>query len=209
MIKSFLNKKHIISSVVATMLLSGCFGGTSEEKEVKNTKTITENVQDIKDSSKEIASQVVQNTKSQTSQIVEKVQDKASDVADNVKETTSKVVEKAKDTASDVATNVKETTVIVVEKTTEKIEEVLPSSTPAIDTTKLYSKCIACHGTNGEKIALGKSKIIKDMSQDDFIAALQGYQNGTYGGSMKGVMGGQVKGLSEDEIKALASHIIK
>lgn len=198
MIKSFLNKKHIISTVVATILLSGCFGDNTEEKEAPSTKTITENVQDIKDSSKEIASKVVEQTKSQTTQIVEKAQDTVSDVADNVKETTTNVVEKAQDVAA--------TTVAVA---TEKLEEVLPPNEPSIDATKLYAKCIACHGTNGEKVALGKSKIIKDMSQEDFIAAMTGYQNGTYGGSMKGVMGGQVKGLNEAEIKALASHIIK
>lgn len=48
-----------------------------------------------------------------------------------------------------------------------------------------YAKCVACHGANGEKVALGKSKIIKDMTKEDFVASLKGYQDGTYGGAQK------------------------
>ncbi|OCL82683.1 c-type cytochrome [Arcobacter porcinus] len=72
-----------------------------------------------------------------------------------------------------------------------------------------YAKCVACHGANGEKVALGKSKIIKDMSKEDFIASLKGYQDGTYGGPMKAMMTGQVKGMSEDTMKELADLIVK
>jgi len=72
-----------------------------------------------------------------------------------------------------------------------------------------YSKCIGCHGANGEKKALGKSKVIKDMSKAEIEASLLGYQNGTYGGQMKGLMIGQVKSLSADDIKAIANKIGK
>jgi len=30
-----------------------------------------------------------------------------------------------------------------------------------------YDKCVTCHGANGEKAAMGKSKIIKDMTKAD------------------------------------------
>lgn len=73
----------------------------------------------------------------------------------------------------------------------------------------LYKKCIACHGAQGEKVALGKSKIIKDMSKEDFIASMKGYQDGTYGGPMKTVMLGQVKNLSDADIQKLADYIVK
>lgn len=73
----------------------------------------------------------------------------------------------------------------------------------------LYKKCAGCHGQNGEKKALGKSKIIKDMTNEDIVNALEGYQDGSYGGSMKGVMLGQVKGLSIEEIQTIANHIVK
>ena len=72
-----------------------------------------------------------------------------------------------------------------------------------------YAKCVACHGANGEKAALGKSKIIKDMSKADFVAAMKGYQDGTYGGAQKALMAGQVKGLTEADINAMADLIIK
>ena len=72
-----------------------------------------------------------------------------------------------------------------------------------------YAKCVACHGANGEKVALGKSKIIKDMPKSEFIAAMKGYKDGTYGGAMKGVMKGQVAGLSDADIEAIANQITK
>ena len=72
-----------------------------------------------------------------------------------------------------------------------------------------YAKCVACHGANGEKVALGKSKIIKDMSKEDFVASLKGYQDGTYGAAQKALMVGQVKGMTEDTMKEIAELIIK
>jgi cytochrome c len=72
-----------------------------------------------------------------------------------------------------------------------------------------YAKCAGCHGANGEKAALGKSKIIKDMPKAEFVAALKGYQDGTYGGAMKGLMAGQVKGLDDAAIQAIADQIAK
>ena len=72
-----------------------------------------------------------------------------------------------------------------------------------------YAKCVSCHGANGEKVALGKSKIIKDMTKQEIIDAMVGYQNGTYGGPMKGLMAGQVKALSQADIEAIANQIGK
>ena len=72
-----------------------------------------------------------------------------------------------------------------------------------------YAKCVGCHGANGEKAAMGKSKIIKDMSKADFIAAMKGYKDGSYGGPMKGLMKGQVSSLSDADIEAIANQIAK
>ncbi len=72
-----------------------------------------------------------------------------------------------------------------------------------------YAKCVTCHGANGEKVALGKSKIIKDMTKADFVASLKGYQNGTYGGAQKSIMVLQVKGMSEATMNEIADLIIK
>lgn len=72
-----------------------------------------------------------------------------------------------------------------------------------------YAKCVTCHGANGEKVALGKSKIIKDMTKQEFIDAMKGYQNGTYGGAQKVLMVAQVKGLNDADIEAIADQIAK
>ena len=72
-----------------------------------------------------------------------------------------------------------------------------------------YAKCAGCHGADGGKSALGKSKVIKDMSKADFVASLKGYQDGSYGGPMKGLMKGQVASLSDADIQAIADKITK
>lgn len=72
-----------------------------------------------------------------------------------------------------------------------------------------FKACSGCHGKTGEKHALGKSKIIKDLSKQDIVAALNGYKNGTYGGSMKAVMKGQVSRLDEKKIDDISDFIGK
>ena len=72
-----------------------------------------------------------------------------------------------------------------------------------------YKKCAGCHGVKGEKPALGKSKVIKDMTKKEIADAMVGYQNGSYGGPMKGLMMGQAKQLSKDDIEAIANNIGK
>ena len=67
--------------------------------------------------------------------------------------------------------------------------------------------CAGCHGQHFEKHAMGKSKIVKDMSKADILVALKGYKDGTYGGAMKGLMKGQVAALSDADMKAMAEMI--
>ena len=62
--------------------------------------------------------------------------------------------------------------------------------------------CKACHGQNFEKAALGKSKIVANMTKQEVTDSLVGYKNGTYGGPMKGVMKGQVAKYSEADLSA-------
>jgi cytochrome c553 len=71
----------------------------------------------------------------------------------------------------------------------------------------LYSKCASCHGSVGEKKALGKSKVINEMTKEGLVIALKGYKDGSYGGAMKGLMKGQVSKLTDDDISTLAAHI--
>lgn len=79
----------------------------------------------------------------------------------------------------------------------------------AADGAAVFKKCAACHGPTGEKVALGKSKVLKEMSQADIVAAIKGYKDGTYGGTMKALMKGQVATLSDADIEAIATHIGK
>jgi len=69
--------------------------------------------------------------------------------------------------------------------------------------------CAACHGLNFEKHALGKSKIVANLSHSEISTALKGYKAGTFGGSMKTVMNGQVARYSNDELDAFAQTIGK
>ena len=69
--------------------------------------------------------------------------------------------------------------------------------------------CLGCHGANFEKAAMGKSKIVKDMTKEEIIASLKGYKDGTYGGPMKAMMAGQVKSLDDAAIEAMAAEIKK
>jgi cytochrome c553 len=77
------------------------------------------------------------------------------------------------------------------------------------DGAALYKACEKCHGPQGEKEALGgKSQVINQMSRADFIAALKGYQAGTYGGKTKSLMTAPVKGMTEAQMQQIADHIL-
>jgi len=70
--------------------------------------------------------------------------------------------------------------------------------------------CTGCHGKNFEKKAMNVSKVVKDMSKADIIAAMKGYKDGTYGGAMKGIMKGQASKFADDAaLEALADEIKK
>jgi cytochrome c-type protein NapB len=69
--------------------------------------------------------------------------------------------------------------------------------------------CAACHGADWSKKAMGKSKVVSEMTHADIAAALKGYKDGTYGGPMKGVMKGQVARYSDADLEAFAQTIGK
>ncbi len=71
------------------------------------------------------------------------------------------------------------------------------------------ASCTACHGASFEKKALGKSKVVSDMTHAEIATALKGYKDGSYGGPMKGVMKGQVAKYSDAELDAYAQTIGK
>ena len=62
--------------------------------------------------------------------------------------------------------------------------------------------CKGCHGMNFEKKALGKSKVVSEMTKAEVSASLIGYKDGSYGGPMKGVMKGQVARYSDADLSS-------
>jgi cytochrome c553 len=101
----------------------------------------------------------------------------------------------------------KTTTIITKTVKSLVIAGAIIGSSVLADGGTLYKKCAGCHGVNGEKVALGKSKIIANMSEAELNTAMNGYKDGSYGGPMKGLMKGQVAKLSADEIASLATYI--
>ncbi|MRI84159.1 MAG: cytochrome C [Nitratiruptor sp.] len=78
------------------------------------------------------------------------------------------------------------------------------------DGATLYKKCAGCHGPHGEKKALGKSAIIKDMSKEEIYKALLEYKAGKRNvAGMGPLMKGQVANMSDEELKAIAEYIGK
>ena len=68
-------------------------------------------------------------------------------------------------------------------------------------------KCASCHGQSGEKIALSKSQVITGWKKERSVSALKGYQDGSYGSSMKAIMKGQVSALNDEQIEAVSEYI--
>lgn len=85
----------------------------------------------------------------------------------------------------------------------------LSSAMFASSAANLYSsKCASCHGTKGEKKALGKSDVINKMSVAKLTTLLKGYKTGKENlHGMGALMKGQVANLSDSEIKNLATYI--
>ena len=72
----------------------------------------------------------------------------------------------------------------------------------------LYAhKCASCHGLTAQKMALNRSQVIAGWDETKITEILKGYQNGTYGSSMKGIMQGQVSTLDDKEIELLSLYI--
>ncbi len=92
---------------------------------------------------------------------------------------------------------------VAEEKTEAPAAEAAPAATAEVNT----AACIGCHGASFEKKAMGVSKVVKDMSKADITTSLNGYKDGSYGGSMKALMKGQVATLDDAGIEAIANQI--
>jgi len=91
--------------------------------------------------------------------------------------------------------------------------ETTTPSTPTssnVSGKEIYAKCAGCHGANGEKLALGKSKRIAGVNKEVLLYQLEQYKNGDldqYG--MGQLMKGQVAGLSHRELELVSEYVSK
>ena len=123
-------------------------------------------------------------------------------------ETISEQVQKVSVKVLKETKKVAQKTVVSIDKVLDRPKKTIEEKVN-IDAKALFVKCSSCHGVNGDKKALNKSQIIKGWSVTRLTDAINGYKDGSYGGSMKGVMKPQVNKLSNDEIKALSEYISK
>jgi len=73
--------------------------------------------------------------------------------------------------------------------------------TPAVLLADM-DRCVSCHGVDFEVKALGVSKVVKGMSEQQIKASLDGYKNGK-GGPMKELMMSEVNvGVDTDAMAA-------
>jgi cytochrome c553 len=71
---------------------------------------------------------------------------------------------------------------------------------PIQNSSLKLESCLSCHGHNFEKSALGKSKVVANMTKTEVTAALIGYKHGNYGGSMRHMMENHVKMYTDKEL---------
>lgn len=69
--------------------------------------------------------------------------------------------------------------------------------------------CAACHGANMERKAppvTPETLVVSEMTVQEIVDALKGYQDGSYGRATAGIMKGQVARLSDEDIQAIAEE---
>jgi cytochrome c553 len=198
----------IALSVVLALFLVAC-SDSSESSSAK--KEINKQVEESANVVSKSAQDVVAKTKEATAVVVEQAKVVTKESLKQVQETTQKVVTEVKKASAQAVEDVAHSTAEMATKVEAKAKEVTKEAStvakPTIDGKVVFTKCVGCHGGHGERKALGKSQIIKGWEASKVVAALHGYKDGSYGGSMKGVMKSQISKLSEEEIQAVAKYI--
>lgn len=67
--------------------------------------------------------------------------------------------------------------------------------------------CKQCHGLHWEKEALGKSKDVSNMTNEEVKVALLGYKDGSYGGIMKNIMKNHLKDFDTKDLIEISQKI--
>lgn len=215
-----INNKFLLSVAVAAVIFTGCGedkqSTTTQEAAPAPVKVETpKEVKKVEETTTQKVTATVDTVAKKVEQIAQKVQEKApatiEAAAQKVDEVTTVVMESApeavKEKLAEAQKVVADVAAPVVAAAAPVIEAVKEAAAPKIDGAALYSKCAGCHGASAEKVALGKSKVIKGWDATTIADSLKGYKAGTYGGAMKGIMKGQVASMSDAEIDALSAHI--
>lgn len=185
-------------SIALAFFIVGCSSEAPKEEKVVEEKKVevvaeksaTEQASDKIGEAKDI---MVNHAKEVKDELQAEASDKVEEVKTDITSKMTAATESVKETASEAADTVK-----------DKVAEV---ESATIDAELLWNKCASCHGGMGERAALGKSAVIRNWSSKQVEHALLGYQDGTYGRTMKAMMTSQVKGLSAAEIKAISKYI--
>ena len=76
------------------------------------------------------------------------------------------------------------------------------------DGAAAFGSCAGCHGTKGEKVAMGKSAVIGGQDAAKTLEQLKGYKAGTLDThGMGGLMKTKVAALDDATLKELADYI--
>ncbi len=174
-----------------------------EPKKVEVQKVIAKTKEKVKEIAKTISS-VTDNKE------VKKVTQKISKALDSITAPTTKAESKESATKDTTAKQVDDLQNVAAGLMAGFGAGVAKPKKSSVDAVALFkSKCSSCHGAKAGKKALGKSEIISKWDSQKIADALNGYKNGTFGGSMKAIMQGQAKGLSAEQISALSKAIPK
>jgi len=213
--------KYIIS-LVAALLLLGCSSEQKHSEEATDTSPATTIVETIQtktaDAAKQVSAHVEEGAKAakqKSQELLDEAAQSAEEAQKSVADVSQDITEEIAKTSQDIQNKVADTTEKIsneLQQTTQEIQNAVASQHTASQedgATLFKRKCSSCHGAAAEKAALGKSQIIKGWDAGKVITALQGYQEGSYGGAMKGLMASQVASLTQEDMEALAAFISK
>ena len=66
--------------------------------------------------------------------------------------------------------------------------------------------CQGCHGSDGGRVPAKDVAPIRGQSTDALLKMLEGYKDGSFGGTRKQVMTNVVKRLSSEQMKSVADY---
>ena len=88
------------------------------------------------------------------------------------------------------------------------VAALLAGSVFAADGATVYKKCVACHGSKGEKMYLNKVPALNTLTKEEIVESLNGYKAGTLDKFKSSAMMKPIaKPLSDEDIAAVSEYI--